>query len=182
MGYHILGFICSKVGGKFYGDQLQEKIFSPLNMKARIISERDIVLHRANGYDVVDGKIKNQDWVSPTLNTTADGSIYLSAHDYALWNIALEKEFPLSSDIKNAMWEPVRLNNGTTYNYGYGWHTRTENGHLIVEHSGAWQGFTSKIIRVIDKNISIVVLLNRSSYNPDNISYKIAKYYVPDLK
>ena len=49
MGYHVLGFICSNVGGKFYGDQLRERIFQPIGMSTRIINESDIVLHRAAG-------------------------------------------------------------------------------------------------------------------------------------
>ncbi|MBC7454841.1 MAG: beta-lactamase family protein, partial [Massilia sp.] len=49
MGYHLLGFICNKAGGKFYGDQLRERIFAPLGMSTRIISESDIVPHRAAG-------------------------------------------------------------------------------------------------------------------------------------
>ncbi len=92
LGYQVLGFICSRVGGRFYGDQLQARIFAPLGMQSRIISERDIVPHRAAGYDRVDGRFFNQEWVSPSLNTTADGSLYLTVRDLARWSIALETD------------------------------------------------------------------------------------------
>ena len=83
-GYVLLGIIIHKVSGKFYGDVLRDRVFQPLGMKtARIISEADIIPNRAAGYELVDGQLKNQEWVSPTLNTTADGSLYLSATDYA---------------------------------------------------------------------------------------------------
>jgi len=50
-GYHVLGFVCNKVGGKFYGDQIVERIFKPCGMTtARMISERDIVANRSAGY------------------------------------------------------------------------------------------------------------------------------------
>jgi len=45
---------------------------------ARVISEADIVPHRAAGYRLADGVLQNQEWVAPLLNTTADGSLYLS--------------------------------------------------------------------------------------------------------
>jgi D-alanyl-D-alanine carboxypeptidase len=82
-GYHLLGFISKRVGGKFFGDQLQERIFTPLGMTtAGVISESDIVPGRAAGYERIDGKLQNQRWVAPSLNRTADGTIQLSARDH----------------------------------------------------------------------------------------------------
>jgi hypothetical protein len=40
----------------------------------RIINETDIIPNRAAGYRLVKGEVKNQEWVSPTMNTTADGA------------------------------------------------------------------------------------------------------------
>ena len=66
------------------GDLLRERIFTPLGMStARVISEADIVPHRAAGYRLLDGELKNQEWVSPSLNTTADGSLYMTVLDLA---------------------------------------------------------------------------------------------------
>jgi CubicO group peptidase (beta-lactamase class C family) len=76
MGYVVLGILIGKVTGKFYGDFLSERVFKPLGMTtARIISEKDIVPNRAAGYVLQNGEIKNQAWVSPSMNTTADGSL-----------------------------------------------------------------------------------------------------------
>jgi hypothetical protein len=47
----------------------------------RIISEADIVENRAAGYRLIKGEVRNQRWVSPSLNTTADGALYMSALD-----------------------------------------------------------------------------------------------------
>ena len=92
VGYVVLGIIVSKASGKFYGDFLQERIFKPLGMAtARIISEADIIPNRAAGYRLVKGELKNQEWVSPTMNTTADGSIYWNILDLVKWDAALAK-------------------------------------------------------------------------------------------
>ena len=65
-GYVLLGIIVHKVSGQFYGDVLAERVFKPLGMTtARVISEADIVPNRAAGYELVDGELKNQDWVAP---------------------------------------------------------------------------------------------------------------------
>jgi CubicO group peptidase (beta-lactamase class C family) len=50
LGFVALGVLIHKVSGKFYGDLLQERIFKPLGMTStRIISEHDIIPHRAAG-------------------------------------------------------------------------------------------------------------------------------------
>jgi CubicO group peptidase (beta-lactamase class C family) len=182
MGYHMLGFIANKVGGQFYGDQLRQRIFEPLGMKTRIIDERTIIPHRAAGYDVVDKEWKNQAWVSPSLNRTADGSLYLTAHDLALWDLALYQDFPLSTQEKNLSWTAVKLNNGTNSNYGYGWFLSETNGRRNIEHGGAWQGFTTQISRYVDDQLCVIVLTNRSQSNPKRIADLIAGEIVPSLK
>jgi CubicO group peptidase (beta-lactamase class C family) len=90
LAYVMLGVLIHKVSGKFYGDFLQERVFKPLGMTTtRVISEADIVPNRAAGYRLVNGELKNQNWVSPTLNTTADGALYLTIYDMAKWDAAL---------------------------------------------------------------------------------------------
>ena len=182
MGYHLLGFICNKAGGKFYGDQLRERIFAPLGMGTRIISDADIVTHRAAGYEWVKGALKNQSWVSPNLNTTADGSLYLTARDLALWDMALNSNKILSEKIKLASWEPVKLNDGSTFNYGYGWQLGPVNGHRTIGHGGAWQGFKAGIDRYVDDKFTVIVLANSASVEPGKPINLVARHYVPALE
>lgn len=98
LGYATIGIIIRKVSGKFYGDFLEERIFQPLGMKTTsIINEADIVPNRAAGYRLVDGQVKNQEWVSPTANTTADGALYFTILDLAQWDAALYTDKLLKS-------------------------------------------------------------------------------------
>ena len=105
LGYLTLGVLIHRVTGKFYGDVLQERIFRPLGMQTtRIMSEADIIPNRASGYRLVKGELKNQEWVSPTLNTTADGSLYFSILDLAKWDAALYTEKLLKRSSLEQMW------------------------------------------------------------------------------
>jgi CubicO group peptidase (beta-lactamase class C family) len=105
LGYLILGILIHRVTGEFYGDMLQQRIFQPLGMEtARIMSEADIIPNRAAGYRLAEGQLKNQDWVSPTLNTTADGSLYFSILDLAKWDAALYTEKVLKRSSLEQMW------------------------------------------------------------------------------
>ena len=89
-GYQLLGFVVRRASGKFYGDVLRERVFGPTGMTtARVISEADIVPNRAAGYRLEDEQLKNQEWVAPELNTTADGSLYFSVLDLVAWDRAV---------------------------------------------------------------------------------------------
>lgn len=182
LGYVTLGILVSKVSGKFYGDFLQERIFKPLGMStARIINESDIVMNRAAGYRMPKGELKNQEWVSPTMNTTADGSLYLTVLDMAKWDAALYTEKLLKKSSFDQIWAPVKLNDGKTRPYGFGWAFEDVRGHKLIEHGGAWQGFTSHIARYIDDKLTIIVMTNRAGANPGLIAHGIAGLYNPDL-
>ena len=181
MGYHLLGFICNKVGGKFYGDQLRERIFAPLGMSTRVINEPDIIPHRAAGYDAADGKLRNQDWVAPRLNTTADGSLYLTARDLAIWDQALHSGKILDKRLQATVFTPAKLNNGTSTGYGYGWFVGEHNGHRLISHGGAWQGFRSSMNRFVDDRLTVIVLANSTTARAGKFAEMVAAHYVPAL-
>ena len=182
LAYVTLGILIHKVSGKFYGDFLQERVFKPLGMTTtRIISEVEIVQNRAAGYRIVQNEIKNQNWVSPSLNTTADGALYFSVLDVAKWDAALYGERLLKKTSLDQMWTPVRLTNNKTYDYGFGWGIGRVNDHRIIEHGGAWQGFTSYIARYVDDRITVIVLDNLAGGNAGKIAHRVAALYDPEL-
>ncbi len=182
LGYVLLGILIHKVSGQFYGDFLQERVFQPLGMNtARIISEADIVPNRAAGYRLVKGELKNQDWVSPSLNTTADGALYLTVYDMAKWDAALYTEKLIKKSSLEQMWTPVKLNNGKTYPYGFGWSLNEVRGHHLIEHGGSWQGFKSQIARYVDDKLTVVLFANLSQANQARIAHGVAAIYNPEL-
>ncbi len=181
-GYVMLGILIHKAAGKFYGDLLKERIFAPLGMTtARIINEADIIPNRAAGYRLVEGELKNQEWVSPLLNTTADGSLYLTIFDMAKWDAALYTDKLLKRASLDQMWTPVKLNDGKSWPYGFGWGFGNVSGHHIIEHGGAWQGFTSHIARYVDDKLTVIVLTNLAGADPGSIAHGIAGLYDPAL-
>ena len=182
LAYVTLGILIHKVSGKFYGDFLQERVFKPLEMStARIISESDIVPNRATGYRVVNGQLKNQGWVSPSLNTTADGALYLTVYDMAKWDAALYTEKLLKKASLEQMWTPVKLNDGKTSPYGFGWGLGSVRGHRVIEHGGAWQGFKAQISRYVDDKLTIILFANQIRANQAKLAHDIAAIVNPEL-
>jgi CubicO group peptidase (beta-lactamase class C family) len=181
LGYVTLGILIHKVSGQYFGDFLQERVFKPLEMSTtRIISEADIVPNRAAGYRLENGNIKNQEWVSQSANSTADGSLYFSILDLAKWDSALDSEKVLKESSKKAMWTPALLSDGrpNKASYGFAWFVDSRNGHRLVGHDGRWQGFSTHIARYLDDGLTIVILTNQGNCDPQRIVDEVAAVYV----
>jgi CubicO group peptidase (beta-lactamase class C family) len=181
LGYLTLGILIHRVSGEFYGDFLQHRIFAPLDMSTtRIISEADIIPNRSSGYRLVDGQLRNQEWVSPTVNTTADGSLYFSILDLAKWDAALYTGRLLRQSSLEQMWTIARLRDGkpNSGHYGLGWFIESRNGHRVIEHEGQWQGFETQISRYVDSGLTVVVLTNLGSAEPQRIADRVAAIYL----
>jgi CubicO group peptidase (beta-lactamase class C family) len=177
-GYLLLGVIIHKVSGRFYGEVLKERVFTPLAMQsARVISEADIVRNRAAGYRLVNGELKNQEWVAPTLNTTADGSLYLSMLDLIAWDRGLRAEAILKRESWSLIYTPVRLRSGKTYPYGFGWFLDESGGKPWYHHSGSWQGFETCISRYLADDLTIIVLTNLADAKPQRFVDGIAAIF-----
>ena len=182
-GYVLLGIIVHKASGKFYGDILRERVFTPLGMTtARVITEEDIVPNRAAGYRMVRGELKNQQWVAPKLNTTADGSLYLSLNDYIAWDRGLRARKVLRPESWATVYTPVTLTSGKPYPYGFGWSVDTVGGQLRIHHGGSWQGFQTYISRYMGDDVTIVALANLGAAQPGTIVEGIAGALNPALK
>ena len=182
LAYVMLGILIHKVSGKFYGDFLQERVFKPLEMTtARVISEADIVPNRAAGYRVENGQLKNQGWVSPSLNTTADGALYLTIYDMAKWDAALYTEKLLKKSSLEQMWTPVKLNDGKTHPYGFGWALAEVRGRRLIEHGGAWQGFKAHISRYVDDKMTVILFANQIRANQTKLAHGVAAIINPEL-
>jgi CubicO group peptidase (beta-lactamase class C family) len=181
-GYLLLGIAIRKASGMFYGDLLTARVFKPLGMTTtRVISESAIVPHRAAGYTLVKNELRNQGWVSPSLNTTADGALYFSLKDLLAWDAAVRGGRLLTPASWNAVFQPVRLTDGKTSGYGFGWAIGTRGGQPVYRHGGAWQGFKTHYALFHRENLSIVVLANLQQADPGKIVDLIAKAVEPAL-
>jgi D-alanyl-D-alanine carboxypeptidase len=161
MGYVLLGQVIEKVTGAPYHRYLDDHIFKPLGMTAtQALSDRAIIANRASGYEKVDGILLNQDWVSPAFNSTADGSTYTSARDFAAYLAAMDFPPAWFAPLRNRITQPTPLNNGMLQPYGMGWFLARVNGTAIQYHTGSWQGFKAIIVHYPTTHRSIALLTN----------------------
>ncbi|HEX2249312.1 MAG TPA: serine hydrolase domain-containing protein [Gemmatimonadales bacterium] len=182
-GYVLLGAVIRRVTGRFYGMVLKELIFSPLEMHStRIISEAEIVPHRSAGYRLVEGRLEHQEWVAPTLNTTADGSLYVSIRDMIKWAVALNWGTVPGAEVLRMAWTPTRLQDGAAYPYGFGWDLSEQRGLPRIGHTGSWQGFKAAIALYPEHRLTVIALANLAQSEPGAVIEAIAGILEPALQ
>jgi CubicO group peptidase (beta-lactamase class C family) len=179
VGYFSLAEIIRKVSGKPWGDFLNERVFTPLDMNAtRTTSMTDLVQNRANGYFRKDGKVQN---ASIYFALRPSGAFLSTVLDLAKWDAALYTEKILKASIRDQMWVPTKLNNGTSFPYGFGWELDTIAGHRLIAHGGSLPGFRSSFMRFVDDKLSVVVLANDDIADPKAMALGIAALNIPGL-
>jgi CubicO group peptidase (beta-lactamase class C family) len=158
-GYNLLGYIIEKVTGKSYWEVLRARILDRLEMRATTSRDlRPIIEHRADGYEIENGKLVNRD--SDLTDVFSAGAIVSTIGDMVKWNASLDSGKLLSGASRGAMWTGVTLNNGVKYPYGFGWRLDEHNGHRTIWHSGTTSGFTSSLLRFPDEKLAVIVLCN----------------------
>lgn len=88
------------------------------------------------------------------------GNIYSSAEDLLRWDQALYTEKLVRAETLREAFTPVRLNDGKTYPYGFGWFI--DSSGKLLRHTGSWVGFLNEIIRDTEHRQTVIILSNGS--------------------
>ena len=174
-GYVLLGMIVARVSGVTFPQFLQTRVFGPLGMTATVahVEGTDTVPRRAYGYSPRGGVFENTDQ-SVTSATLGDGGIYSNVDDMARWDRALTQSTLVGADLMTLATTPPQLPRGAATEYGFGWFIDTYRGEKRWRHTGETSGFRNAILRFPDRRLTIVVLTNRSSGEPQAIAERIA--------
>ncbi|HTH00049.1 MAG TPA: serine hydrolase domain-containing protein [Vicinamibacterales bacterium] len=187
LGYFALAEVITQVSGKPWADFLNERIFVPLGMTAtRVTSLADIIPNRAHGYAWSSGQLQNEDdW--PAIRPS--GAFVSTILDLAKWDRSLSGEQILKDASKREMWQSVRLNNGRTFPYGFGWQlddwpadAPTPTGVPMMRHGGAINGFRAGYARWPRQRLTVIVLTNLTNAPYEGLVANVAIRYVPELK
>jgi len=178
-GYAHLALIVEKASGMTFAAFLKKNIFGPLKMTGTVAFEEGIstVRNRAYGYSEKGGQFERTDQ-SPTSAVLGDGGIYSSVDDLFKWDQALYTTKLVSADTREQAWLPLVLPNGKQTHYGFGWEIGEWHGLRTVRHGGSTIGFRTYILRVPDREFTVIVLINRTQAEPEEIANRIAEIYL----
>ena len=174
-GYYLLGLIIEKVSGKSYEDFLGQEVFAPLEMgESWYLDNGPIVPNRADGYEVRDGLVVNDDPLSMRLPYSA-GSLGSSVHDLLVWQRSLARNTLLSAPSFRAMTTPGSLSSGKPLTYGYGLSIGEMAGRRKISHGGGINGFRSQLSWYPDDDLTVVVLANSGTASAGALESAIAR-------
>lgn len=172
--YALLASIIERVSGKSYGDFLAENIFRPLEMKRTRTyntrrSKNEIIPNYAVGFVysdslkrfIVPDSLKAYYYVYTLDGVQGDGIVNSTIPELFLWDRSLYTEKLVKRTTLEEAFTPVKLNNDSTYNYGFGWGIVQDSVFgKIVQHSGGWPGYGTFIKRYIDQDHCLILLSN----------------------
>jgi len=179
LGYFVLAEVITRGAGQPWPQYIDAKIFAPLGMKAtRTTTTSGLVPNRSGGYMWVEGGYRN----SPEIpNVRPSGAFLSSVNDLSRWAAALDSDVLFSREERSLMWTPVKLNDGSTRPYGFGWRIENSDAHRQIHHAGTMPGYRAQISRFIDDGVTVIVLTNSGQASPERIGVRIAAQYIPDL-
>ena len=176
VGYFILGEIIRRVSGRPWTEFLHDRVFTPSGMTKTFPTNTTAkVPSRAVGYVDNDKPRPAGEWVA----LRPSGAFLSTVLDMAKWDAVLYTDTVLTEASRRQMWTPVRLNDGKTHGYGFGWQTGSFRGHRLVHHSGGMPGARSSFARFPDDRLSIVVLMNLDDVDVETIVQGVAELYLP---
>jgi CubicO group peptidase (beta-lactamase class C family) len=179
-GYATLAMIVEKLSGKSFGEFLQERIFTPLNMTHTLAYEKgkNEVPNRAYGHAKKDNGWFETDQ-SSTSAVLGDGGIYSSLEDLEKWDRAIREHTLLTAAEMQPALTPVHPTEPSTgVTYGFGWFLDPYKGHKRMFHDGETVGFRTTIQRFPDDDLTVIVLANRSDVDAEGLALKIADSFL----
>lgn len=171
------GEIIETVTGKSWGENVQERILTPLGMNRTIYSIKD--LDSKGNFATPHGIKNNKNFTLPWAkwdNVAATGGLISSVSDISKWmifnlNNGIHKnDTLLSKTTRNMVWTPHNNHHvdHTTKNdfnrhfnaYGLGWGLSDYQGRMKVGHTGGYDGMITAVTLIPDEKLGVVVLTN----------------------
>lgn len=177
-GYVLLAVIIEQITGLSFAKYMRDHIFQPLGMENSFIYNRryagEQIPDYAYGYvyDFYSGSYRLPDAVADTSYVAfldgiqGDGTVNATLNDIFKFDQALYTSRLASKASLDKAFSPAKLNDGSTFDYGFGWIIGTEE-HVggYVTHSGGWPGYATNLIRYTDHNKTIILLINAEQDN-----------------
>lgn len=159
-GFMLLGYAIESITGKPYAEFIQNELALPLGLlDTGLCGSPPLPLPRGYG-------LLGQGWtlllpLHPTV-VMSSGGLCSTASDLARWSHLIAQGYGLLPASYAAMTTPARLSNNTLVpnGYAFGVHVQAFQGHPLVWHNGAIDGFQSWLLYLSDQDLAIAVITN----------------------
>jgi CubicO group peptidase (beta-lactamase class C family) len=165
----LLALIIEKISGENFPEFMKRTIFTPLQMRDTYI------------FTLADSVRSTQSfnwnasfWAYDYLEATyGDKNVYTTPRDLLKWDQALYTNQVVSKTLLDSAFMPYSLEKRSIHNYGLGWRMLLmPNGKKVIYHFGRWHGFNAAFARLMDEQVTIIILGNRFDRNIYNTAHQ----------
>ncbi len=171
-GYNLLAAIVAKVTGKTFPDWVAENIFKPLGMNSsQVLSDYSkTIKHLASSYYMDGGEYHK---AIDQLSALGSSSIFTTAEDLSKWVIHFQQQLDAKNPVFLRMIQTDTLNDKSPNYYAYGLVVEMKNLMKEISHDGGWAGFATIIDNYPDQKLSVILLSNTNSFNPNSAADEV---------
>jgi CubicO group peptidase (beta-lactamase class C family) len=137
-----------------------------------------VLMGRAAGYRLVDDRLENREGMQPNTGRGL-GDIVTTVGDMASWEKEQRNPRLIKPETARLAHTPVKLDDGSTTEYGYGWFSTPVLGQSALSHSGQTAGFVADYLRFPERDLAIVVFASR--YGAPIATRRIARLVEPGI-
>jgi hypothetical protein len=116
----------------------------------------------------------------PFENVIGPGGMLTTVADWLKWNDALDRR-TLGSWLVDSLESQATLTSGRKISYAMGLMVNNWRGQREVAHSGSTGGYSTYLMRLPDRGVSVAVLCNAAGANATSFARQMAEALVPDL-
>jgi CubicO group peptidase (beta-lactamase class C family) len=179
-GYGLLVTIIERVSGMPFATFTAERIFKPLGMAQT--SWRDdferIVPGRAQAYSRRTGGWGLE---MPFEQVVGPGGLLTTVGDWLTWNESLDRK-TLGAWLVDSLESQATLTSGRKISYAMGVTVSDWRGQREVAHSGSTGGYSTYLMRLPDRHVSVAVMCNAAGSNATAFARQMAEALVPNLR
>ena len=177
-GYTLLAVVVKRVSGQSLREFTEARIFAPLGMTATAFQDDHTALVRNRAYAYVRGDEGRYRVSIPDFDTVGATSLQTTVEDLARWDRNFYTAEVGGREVLADLHRRGTLRGDRVISYAVGLAHGVYKGHATVGHGGADAGYRAEFLRFPDKRLSVAVLCNFPSSDPDRLVRAVADAYL----
>jgi CubicO group peptidase (beta-lactamase class C family) len=160
-GYVLLGCVLEGASHEEYRALMRRLIFDPAGMKdTRDDDPRALVPHRAKGYVIENGALRNSRWADMSAKLPAGGWLTTAPDLVRFMNAWMAAKLVSRADM-DTMLAVCRLNDGSTVDqFGHGWFIDDYHGMKAGTYGGGTAQVSGVVFFVPARDLSVAGIFN----------------------
>jgi CubicO group peptidase (beta-lactamase class C family) len=164
-GFNLLGAVVENASGRPFGECITEIVFKPLGMNdSRMDSPEDIIPNRVRGYRLINGIVKNSEFVDISSRFAAGGT-RSTVIDLLKYGKGVFEKKILKPETWDSVFSSMATREGQSTWYGMGWRVVPIKGHFSVSHSGSQPETKTQLLIFPTENFVVAAGANLEQAN-----------------